>query len=79
MPRHRRQGKAFLTLYRRTGDAMWLQRARFFAMHAIAQNDRMRQQHGQGRYTLWTVDAGLAVYLWHCLEGTAGLPVLDIL
>jgi hypothetical protein len=39
----------------------------------------MCQQHGQGRYTLWTGDAGLAVYLWHCLQGQADLPGLDLL
>ena len=72
-------GQAFLALYRRTGDSIWLERARSFAMHAIAQRDRMRHQHGQGRYTLWTGDPGLAVYVWHCINGTAGLPVLDIL
>ena len=72
-------GHAFLSLYQRTGDPLWLERARAFAMHAIVQQERMRQQHGQGRYTLWTGDPGLAVYLWHCLQGRAGLPALDIL
>ena len=72
-------GYAFLKLYRRTGDPLWLQRARAFAVHSILQRERMRQQFGQGRYTLWTGDAGLAVYAWHCLDGTAGLPALDIL
>ena len=72
-------GYAFLQLYQRTGDAMWLDRARAFAMHALLQRDAMRQQHGQGRYPLWTGDAGLAVYLWHCLQGQAGLPGLDLL
>jgi len=72
-------GYAFLKLYQRTGDPLWLQRARSFAVHSIAQRDRMRQRYGQGRYTLWTGDPGLAVYLWHCLGATAGLPALDIL
>ncbi len=72
-------GYAFLKLYQRTGDRLWLERARSFAMHAIAQRDRMWQQYGRGRYTLWTGDPGLAVYVWHCLDGTAGLPALDIL
>jgi lantibiotic modifying enzyme len=72
-------GEAFLTLYRRTQDPQWLERARRFAMHSIAQRDRMRQQHGQGRYTLWTGDAGLAIYLRQCLDGSAGLPALDLL
>jgi len=72
-------GYAFLKLHRRTGDPVWLERARSFAMHAIAQQRRMRQQYGRGRHTLWTGDPGLAVYLWHCLTGTDGVPGLDIL
>jgi hypothetical protein len=72
-------GYAFLKLHQRTGDLLWLERARSFAVHSIAHRDRMRQQYGQGRYTLWTGDPGLAVYLWHCLDGSARLPALDIL
>jgi len=72
-------GYALLALHQRSGDALWLDRARALAMHALLQRDRMREQHGQGRYTLWTGDAGLAVYLWQCLRGTAGLPGLDLL
>jgi Lanthionine synthetase C-like protein len=71
-------GYAFLKLYQRTGDALWLERARAFAMHATLQQQRTRQEHGRGRYTLWTGDAGLAVYLWHCLDGRADLPALDV-
>jgi lantibiotic modifying enzyme len=71
-------GYAFLKLYQRTGDALWLERARSFAVHSIAQSERMRQQYGQGRYALWTGDPGLAVYVWHCLDGTAKLPGLDV-
>ena len=72
-------GYAFLVLYQRTGDAIWLERARAFAMHAIDQQTRMREEYGRGRYTLWTGDPGLAVYLWHCLAGAGGMPGLDIL
>jgi Lanthionine synthetase C-like protein len=72
-------GYAFLKLYQRSGDSLWLDRARCFAMHAIAQQQRLREVHGRGRYTLWTGDAGLAVYLWHCLDGRADLPALDVL
>ena len=71
-------GYAFLELHRRTGDPVWLQRARTFAMHAIEQRDRMRQSYGHGRFTLWTGDAGLAVYLWHCIQDSAALPTLDV-
>ena len=72
-------GYAFLALHRRAGDSMWLARARALAMHAIGQQERMRAQYGQGRYTLWTGDPGLAVYLWHCIEGKGGLPGLDVM
>ena len=72
-------GCAFLKLHRRTGDPIWLERARSFATHAIAQRERMRQQYGRGRYTLWTGDPGLAVYVWHCLTGADGMPGLDVL
>jgi hypothetical protein len=72
-------GYAFLKLYQRTGDSMWLDRARAFAVHAMAQRARMRQAHGQERTTLWTGDAGLAMYLWHCIDGTADMPGLDAL
>jgi hypothetical protein len=72
-------GCAFLELHRRTGDAIWLERARAFAMHAIGQADRMRHEFGRGRHTLWTGEPGLAVYLWHCIEGSSGMPSLAIL
>lgn len=71
-------GYAFLKLHRRTGDPVWLERARSFAMHAIAQRERMRRQYGCPRCTLWTGDAGLAVYLWHCVTGADGMPGLDL-
>jgi hypothetical protein len=72
-------GYAFLKLYQRTGDPVWLARARSFAMHAIVQSERARQHHGRRRYSLWTGDPGLAVYLWHCLTGSGGMPALDVL
>ncbi len=70
---------ALLTLYRRSGDALWLSRARALAMHAVAQCDAARAHHGQGRYSVWTGDPGLALVLWQCIQGTAGLPLLDLI
>ena len=64
-------GFAFLALYRSTHDTTWLYRARRFAMHAVVQCRNARQQYGQGRYTLWTGDGGLAVYLHCCLRPEA--------
>jgi hypothetical protein len=72
-------GLAFLALHQRTGAPDWLDRARRFAMHAIAQYETMRERHGQGRFTLWTGDLGLALYLAQCIEGRAGVPSLDYL
>ena len=68
-------GYAFLKLHQRFGDPMWLERARAFAMAAIAQCRAARIAHGMGRYTLWTGDPGLAVYLWDCITaGRASRP-----
>jgi hypothetical protein len=48
-------------------------------MHAVYQQQKMRRQYGRGRYSLWTGDPGLAVYIWHCLNESYGMPGLDIL
>ncbi|MEO8302580.1 MAG: LanC-like protein [Betaproteobacteria bacterium] len=71
-------GYAFLKLYRRTGEAKWLNRARAFAMHAIAQSEAEAKRQGHLRYSLWSGDAGLAIYLWDCVQGTARFPTLDV-
>jgi Lanthionine synthetase C-like protein len=70
-------GYAFLKLHRRTGEPLWLDRARAFAMHAVAQCEQRRADSGRGRHTLWTGDLGLAVYLWHCLQAGDAMPALD--
>lgn len=49
-------GYAFLKLYRRTRDSIWLDRARAFAMTAIAQCGEARSEFGRGRFSLWTGD-----------------------
>ena len=69
-------GYAFLALLERTGDELWLERARAFAMHSIAQVVRARAEYGRGRYTLWSGDPGTALYLADCLAsgGTVPLP-----
>ena len=68
-------GYAFLALFQRTGDELWLDRARAFAMHAAAQVEHAREQYGRGRYTLWTGDPGTALYLADCLDGSFELPL----
>jgi hypothetical protein len=71
-------GYALLKLYERTGDDRWLARARAFAMHAIAQAEEEASIVGRLRYSLWTGDPGLAIYLWDCLGGRAAFPTLDV-
>ncbi len=68
-------GYAFLALFERTGDELWLERARAFAMHAAAQVERWRDEHGRGRYTLWTGDAGTALFLADSIDGAGTLPL----
>jgi hypothetical protein len=70
-------GYAFLKLFARTGDELWLQRARAFAMHAIEQVERTTAEYGHGRYSLWTGDPGTALYLQSCIAATAAFPTLD--
>jgi hypothetical protein len=69
-------GYAFLALFERTGDELWLERARAFAMHAAAQVERARAQHGVGRHTLMSGDPGTALYLADCLDGAGNVPIV---
>lgn len=71
-------GYAFLKLHKRLGDPVWLERARAFAMHGIAQTEAAREAHGQYRHSLWTGDPGFAIYLLDCIEGTERFPTLDV-
>jgi Lanthionine synthetase C-like protein len=71
-------GYAFLKLYRRTNDTTWLEHARAFAMTAIAQYRETRSELGRGRYSLWTGDVGLAVYLRDCVTAEARFPTIDV-
>ena len=70
-------GYAFLKLHARTGDVLWLDRARAFAMHGIAQTEAHADQYGQMRYSLWTGDPGFAIYLRDCIRGRGAFPTLD--
>jgi len=71
-------GYALLKLYQRTDDSRWLERARSFAMHGIAQTQETALRYGQLRYSLWTGDLGFAIYLWDCLRAKAQFPTLDV-
>jgi len=67
---------AFLVLHRRTGDELWLDRARAFGMHAIDQVERERTELGRGRYSLFTGDVGVALFLRHLLDGEDRFPTM---
>jgi hypothetical protein len=70
-------GYAFLKLFARTGDALWLDRARAFAMHGIAQTRAHAAHYKRMRYSLWTGDPGFAIYLWDCINARASFPTVD--
>jgi Lanthionine synthetase C-like protein len=70
-------GYAFLKAFARTGDERWLQRARRFGVHALAQARRQRAARGHGRYSLWTGDLGVAVYLADCFDVRTAFPVIE--
>jgi hypothetical protein len=65
-------GYALLAAFDRTGDEVWLARARRFAVHALAQ-----AESGPGRYALWTGDVGAALFAADCLDGRPRHPILD--
>jgi hypothetical protein len=67
-------GFALLKAFARTGDELWLERARRFAVHALAQAERL-----PGRYSLFTGDVGTALFASACLDGDPRYPVLDVL
>jgi hypothetical protein len=54
-------GFALLKLFTRTGDELWHDRARRFAVHAAGQVTAARRSYGRGRYSLWTGDLGTAL------------------
>ncbi|MFW7381510.1 MAG: lanthionine synthetase LanC family protein [Oligoflexus sp.] len=60
---------AFLKLFTRSKNELWLDRARRFAMYGL---DQMNDRH-----TLWTGDIGFACYLHSCLSVDDGFPLLD--
>ena len=69
---------AFLVLLARTGDPRWRERARAFAMHAIAQFEDETARLGRLRHSLWTGDIGLAILLFDCLRERPEFPTLDV-
>jgi len=72
-------GFALLKAFARTGDERWLERARRFAVHALAQAERLAAANGRRRYSLWTGDVGTALFAAACVDADARYPVLDAL
>jgi hypothetical protein len=72
-------GFALLKAFARTGDERWLERARRFAVHALAQADRLAEANRRRRYSLFTGDVGTALFAAACLDADARFPIVDVL
>lgn len=70
-------GYAFLRLFAQTQDERWLDRARRFAMHALRQSEAAEQAYGALRYSLWTGDLGVALYLRACRDADPQFPTFQ--
>ena len=77
---HGTAGSAYglLATFERTGDELWLDRARRLAVHALAQVRAARSERGRGRYSLWTGDLGVALLAADCLDGRGSYPLLAL-
>jgi hypothetical protein len=42
--------------------------------HSMDQCEMAAQRFGQYRYSLWTGDIGLAIFLWGCINGDDRIP-----
>ena len=62
-------GYALLATFERTGDELWLERARRFAVHALAQAEREPPV-----YSLWLGAIGAAVFASDCLDARCRYP-----
>jgi len=72
-------GFALLKAFARTGDERWLERARRFAVHALAQAERIAAANGRRRYSLFTGDVGTALFAAACLDVDARFPIIDVM
>ncbi len=72
-------GYALLRVFQRTGDTAWLERARRFAMHAIAQAAEWRARFGMPSYSLWTGEIGVALFVDGVLREDAAVFALDVM
>jgi lantibiotic modifying enzyme len=72
-------GFALLKAFARTGDERWLERARRFAVHALAQAERIAAENGRRRYSLFTGDVGTALFAAACLDLDPRFPIVDVM
>ncbi len=72
-------GFALLKAFARTGDDRWLERARRFAVHALAQAERIATANGRRRYSLFTGDVGTALFAAACLDADPRFPIVDVM
>jgi lantibiotic modifying enzyme len=72
-------GFALLKAFARTGDERWLERAHRFAVHALAQAERIAAANGRRRYSLFTGDVGTALFAAACLDGDTRFPIIDVM
>jgi hypothetical protein len=71
-------GFALLKAFARTGDERWLERARRFAVHALAQAERIAA-NGRRRYSLFNGDVGTALFAAACLDADPRFPIVDVM
>ncbi len=72
-------GFALLKAFARTGDERWLEQARRFAVHALAQAEQMAVESGRRRYSLFTGDVGTALFAAACLGADPRFPIVDVM
>ncbi len=72
-------GFALLKAFTRTGDELWLERARRFAVHALVQAERIATANGRRRYSLFTGDVGTALFAAACVDLDARYPIIDVM
>jgi lantibiotic modifying enzyme len=72
-------GFALLKALARTGDERWLERARRFAVHALAQAERIAGANSRRRYSLFTGDVGTALFAAACLDADTRYPIIDVI
>ena len=65
-------GLAFLQLYKRTGNQIWLNRARAYAMHELSSAN-----YKESELNLFTGKIGFAFFLIACIEEADNFPLID--